>query len=70
MTTIPTTFRSRPMRYDVAPPATTVSDAPRFFVRTVGPRFHVVDDATGYTVAAFWTATEAHDALVALKARG
>ena len=27
----------------------------RFFVRSAGSRFHVVDDATGYVVAGHWS---------------
>ena len=31
----------------------------RYFVRTVGSRFHVVDDATGFVVSAFWSLVDA-----------
>ena len=41
------------------PPAPMPAMAPRFFVRTVGPRFHVVDDASGFTVSAFWSLRDA-----------
>ena len=31
----------------------------RYFVKTAGARFTVIDDATGYTVSAFWSLAEA-----------
>ena len=31
----------------------------RYFVKTTGPRFQVIDDATGYIVSAFWSLADA-----------
>lgn len=52
-------------RYEIAPVPTKVNAAPRYYLRTVGPRYHVIDDATGYAVAAYWTREEAVAALAA-----
>jgi hypothetical protein len=50
------------VHYDKAlvPPATLARFAPRFFVRTLGARFHVIDAATGHAVSAFWSHAAAH----------
>jgi len=57
------------VRYEapVAPVPTlrTVRPAPRYIIRTVGPRHTVADTLTGYTVAAYWTLPEAVAALAA-----
>lgn len=38
----------------------------RYFTRTVGSRVHVIDDATGYIAAAFWSLA---DAMAFIKSR-